>query len=446
MPRFSLRQILIAVVALGIGFSIWRLPQGNWIDIPLATLSFYFVLSLWRHAAATRRLLIEHPALPRQQRWGGRFFVVELLGTAMALIVAWIFGYLAVAELLLTKPADRFLEYVEYPTLPRDFAVLAMLVATGLGSWQSSPAKATPPRQRVYDAVAASGMLIGIILYWADRMLVWFLVYLAVSGVEMAEPPRFLPPEMNVSTAVRIHRFTLFSFAGLPLVIANLLLIGGLLKFWNKPHCRSMLMILLAAGLAANVWLARWIAVQGIRQLSPSFQEAIQVPPLAGITVIASMILLTVGAFSWRCLAKPAPVDHSPHVSDRTLYFHENWLGGLLLGVVAVISVVNTLISSITTSLNSPYSSNTIDWETFVYGLTNYPTQFIWLAAAIGGFAMAWFRWRGRKEPVGANLPCVNPAQFAVTLASLLIVVVAGAPVLAAVSFSYWFVQLGSVF
>jgi hypothetical protein len=439
MPRFSLGQIFVALVAVGIGLSICRLPKGNWVDLPLATLSFYFVLSLGRHAAATRRLLVEQPALPRQQRWGGRLLIAELLGGAMALIVALVFCYLAAAEFVLMWPKDTFLDLVQLPTLPRDLAVLAMLVAIGLQSWRSARAKAPSTRQKLYGGLAAGGTLIVATAYWADRMVIWFLVYLAISGVEMSRPPAWLPQEIDANNVVRIHHFALGSLGGFLLVVGNSLLIGSLVKWWHKPRGRWMLTISLAAGLAAECWCARWIGVHGVRQLSPSFQEALRVPPFAAIIVVATMIVLAVAAFSWRTLAMAAPVDNSSQVPERAWYFHENWLGGLSLGLVAMASAVNTLISEQIASARAPFSTRTI-WLTFVYGETLYPGQLICLAAAIGGFALAWLRWRRRRESVCNVLPCIDPALFAVSMSGLSVFLVVSAPILAAASFSCWFV------
>ena len=451
MLRLSLRQILMAVVAVAIGLSIWRLPKGSWVDIPLATLGFYFVLSLARRALATRRRLRERADLSRQQRWGGRLLVVALSGTALAVVIGLIFSYGAAAGLVLTPPAHEFLDYVQLPQLPRDLTMLAMLVAIGLGTWQGPPAKATPLRQKIFGAVAAVGLLLAIILYWAEHMLIIFLVYLAISGVEMYQSPRFLPPELNVSTVVRFHRFALGGLAGVSFVLANLLLIGGLVKWWSKPRWRWLLTSMLAAGLAAECWLTWWIAVPGLGQLAPAFQQSIPVPPRAGIVVVASMVVLAAGAFAWRLLAKGAPVESGAQVLERPLFFHENWLGSLLVGIVSMAWVLAPFVEALIDQFVSPILSTTMptavplafDLQTLVWVMMSSPAQFIWLAAAIGGLSLGCFDWRRRAQSLGDSLPCVNPAQFGVTLVSVLIVAVASAPIGAAVSFSFLFVRFG---
>ena len=434
MFRFSLRQIFAAIVALAAGLAIWRLPKGDWIDIPLAVLSVYFVLSLLQHAAATRRLLGQQAELPREQLWGGRILIAELVGTAVTLVVALVFRYLAAAELVLLKPEDRWVDFLNLPTLPRDLAALAMLVATGLASWQTTPRRAIALRQNVYLTVAAAGTVV----YWADRMVLWFLVYVALSGVEMARPRAWLTPGIHVIPDVRADRFMVGSFAALPLAIANLLLIGGLVKWWNTPRRRRMFMVALAVGLTTQCCLAGWIMGPGFWQLSPWFFEVLEVPPLAAIVVVAAMILLAVGAFTWRLFAAPAPVDPLQQPPERKLYFHENWFASLLLGAVATTCLVGQLAREILAVWRRSLSV-TEHLELIVYDLIYPATQFLWLAAAIGGFALAWVRWRRRKQPIADVLPCVNPALFTVTMVSSMILVVASAPIIAAASFCFWF-------
>ena len=67
MAKFSLWQIFVALIAVAIGLSICRLPKGSWIDVPLATLGFYFVASIFRRAVAVQRLLREGSDRSRRQ-------------------------------------------------------------------------------------------------------------------------------------------------------------------------------------------------------------------------------------------------------------------------------------------------------------------------------------------------------------------------------------------
>ena len=264
--RFTLSEILVGVAAVAIGLAIWRLPQGNWIDIPVATLSFYFMVSLVRGMAATRRMSSKSVDLPSEQRWGAKILLAIQAGLALTLGFAWIFRYLAANEVLLVPPESIDYMYVHLPTLPRDLTLLTMLAATGIGSWQSASSTKAKPRQNVYAVVAAGLVLIGLIAYWGDRMLIPFLVYIAVSGIEMCQPAKLLPPEMNISTTVRIHRFMTASFAGMALLILNLLLLFGLVQFCAQGAVSLGVTVAPDCGFNCRVW--HYVLVSGTRDLA----------------------------------------------------------------------------------------------------------------------------------------------------------------------------------
>ncbi len=266
--------------------------------------------------------------------------------------------------------------------------------------------------------------MIGIIAYWADRLLIWYLVYLAVSGVEMAQSAWLLPPELNISSAIRLHRFTVGSFAGLLFVSTSLLMICSVVKWWHKSFCRWILMICLAGSVAAECWVARWIAVRGLRQLSPPLHEALKAPPLATSVIVALMTALAAGAFCWRLLARPGR-DDLLLVPERPLFFYQSWFAGLLLALIATTHIVTGLIDYFD-DIASWWSPS--DWTWLIEGLIFRSTQFIWLAAILCGLSAAWMNWRRRKVLVTDTVPCVDPALYALTMLSVTIVVVAAHP------------------
>jgi hypothetical protein len=181
--RFSLSDILVALVALSVGFSIWRLPEGEWIDIPLAATSFYFAIGLVHRAIFTQRRLVELPDISTRRHRDAKLFIAALLGLALVLVIAWFCRYFSANKMLFKQPdGDNYMMlsmYVIVPRLPADLAILAMLAAAVLGSGASAKPK-TPFRQKTYSLLAIVLIFLGVILYWADRMVIPLLVYLAV--------------------------------------------------------------------------------------------------------------------------------------------------------------------------------------------------------------------------------------------------------------------------
>src|SRR4051812_24955358 len=94
MAQFSLGNIFVAIAGLAAGFAIWRLPKGNWTDVPIYLLGFYFAASMARRAVDLRRFISAHP-LPRDQRWRQRLVAVGMLAMAIVLVACWVVRYLA---------------------------------------------------------------------------------------------------------------------------------------------------------------------------------------------------------------------------------------------------------------------------------------------------------------------------------------------------------------
>jgi len=239
-----------------------------------------------------------------------------------------------------------------------------------------------------------------------------------------------------------MRHFALGGVVGLALVVVNILLVAALVRWWSRPRWRWAPLIALGLGLGAQCIVVGWIASQGLWRLSPWMQESIQFPPLETTLVTAAMTFLAAVAFSWRVLAKSPPIDRVSQRSHSPLYWHQHWLGCFLFGIVVAIQWV---ISIAMFAIGVRAGGGSFDWVVLAFAVTYRPAGYIWLAAVIGGFALAWAHWRNRKQPLEVLLPRIDPVLFVVLLASLLIAVVASAPIIAAVSFSYWFVYASMI-
>jgi hypothetical protein len=258
--------------------------------------------------------------------------------------------------------------------------------------------------------------------------------------VEAAQHPGSLPACLDASQAVRIQRFVAGSFAGLAFVGPNLLLIWGLVKCWSNARRRRVLLVCVVAGLTFQLLIVGWIGTRGLRQLSPEFQQAIEVPTTAAIVLAAAMVVVATATFAWRLLAKAAHVEGTEPSDAPNLFFYERWQASLLLGAMAMMPVAATLVDTIQSNLSRTIFPFPL-WEELLYSLS-FPAELLCLAVAIGGFALAVVYWRRRREIVADVLPRIDPAEFAVTAVSLCIFVATAAPILAVAGFSYWFVGI----
>ena len=173
--------------------------------------------------------------------------------------------------------------------------------------------------------------------------------------------------------------------------------------------------------------------------MSPTRRQPIEVHECCG---------LALGAL-WPTLAQPGQTEPPATSGNRRRWFYESWQGSLALGTCAAAAVVGQWIRDLNLLFTSSYwrtAPRPLDLENIVYILTQHPATGIGVAAAIGGLSLAWIRWRTIDEPIGDSLPSVNPSQLAITFFALVVSIVASAPILAAASFSYWFIRFGKAF
>ncbi len=433
MGKHSLRQLFFVMAMIAVGLAIWRLPDGRWTDIPLGALSVAFAVSLAVSATQMRRVLREQPGLTREQSWGLRILVFGFLGTALSLILALIFCELAASRSPLFPPSD-IVSYFDAQTLPRDLSILSMLVAIGLQPTIGSPQALTRPR-KVVESLALVALTIAIILFWIDRTLLHFLVYIAISGVEVAQQMPLLQLE---NPAVRLHRFSVLSVLGLALAVANLLLTAGIATFWDRRRAIRTIAGPLAAGLVLESCISAWVATAGISQLSPPMREAISLPPAPVVAAVSTAVLLSAGAFSWRWLARAIQPKLPPLGGNRRLPFHESALASLLVGATSLAYCCESGFAELQGAFNSPLALRWLDWSSYVYAFADDPAKLIGFAATLGGFGQAWLLWRRRNNPIANTLPSIDPVRFMVVVASLTLLAVLSAPILAGAGFSYW--------
>jgi hypothetical protein len=430
-----LQQLLIAMVGIAIGFSIYRLPHGHWTDIPLAVLCFYFLLGLVQHALFVRGTIVGANNLGSQQAWGGRLLVLELLSTTVGLILALILMGVAAAGTAFMPTNEDILDYAAIPMMPRDFMVLTLLIAVSLGSQPYAISPRVQVRRSIFTAFGLGLMLLLVILYWAEHLFVWFLVYLAIAGIEKAQPAWLLPPELHVADVVRFHRFATASMIGLLLIVTSVLCLYAAIRWRRWTALRTAALVCLGASLATCGWIAYWIGGPGLKQLSPTIHEARHVPPFAAEVTILATMLLFAGMLSWRIVVNWPTSDSSQAIYHRP-FFHQTWTAAAALTVMAS-SLCIVGVSSIVAEFISIGMAQ-FDWQDYVNFLTLRPSQFYWYAAMLGGLIAMCQRWRIRGQSVNEPLPNAEPISYFLAGLTITVLLAVAAPIIAAVGFSFW--------
>jgi hypothetical protein len=433
IPTFSLRQVLLTVVAIAAGCAIARLPQGRWLDVPLAALSCFLIVSLTRDAEQLLRMTSGPHVSFAEARWGSRMFASSLLATAATLLLALALRFAAAAQLLFQTTEDDFDLFFDRHLLPSSLAMLAILTAVLLGQWRRCAMRVVPRRQRLFDVAAIVCLPVVIIAHWWDNLLIWVLVYYALWGVDVGATYVNMPAP-HIDSMRGAAAFALGSYAGLPLIAMHLILLGGLVYRWHDPRWRAVLLAGLTIALIGETFLLWWLAGPGLEQLTPYYRQTLRIPPWPLATVGLALVLLGSLMLAWRMLSGRAFIIDTPVPETQQCWFHEHWSSGLFVAVVALFGIATFAVQVVLTY-------DTLD---IAYAAVQYPTNFIWFAALISGLGTFRQRFRTRREPQQRVLPRVSPAQFAVTFVGLVALLLVSAPILVASTFSMMLIYLGS--
>ena len=434
IPKFTLRQILLAIVTIAAGCAIARLPQGRLVDVPFVALSCFLTVSLTLGAGQLLRMTSGPSTSIDDGRMGGRLFAGSLLATAAMLLLTLALQFAAAAQAMFQTPEDVFsLFFLEQHLLPSDLAMLAITTALLLGQWRRYASRVVPRRQKLFDALAIACTPIVVIAYLWGNLIVWVLIYYALRGVDLAATSVNFPvPQIDSTRGAAV--FARGSCAGLPLIGMHLILLAGVVRRWCDPWWRKVLLVALALTVIGEGCLLWWLAGPGLEKLTPYYRQSILVPPWPFVTVGLAILFLGSLMLTWRTLSGTSILIDPTSSESPVCWFYEHWSSSLAVAGVALLGIV-------TFAAKFVLKYGVLN---FAYAAVQYPTNFIWVAALLAGLGTFWERFRSRREPLQQALPRVSLAQFAVTFAGLATLLLASAPILAAFTFSLILYYLGS--
>ena len=160
-------------------------------------------------------------------------------------------------------------------------------------------------------------------------------------------------------------------------------------------------------------------------------------PPWQSLSLVIALALVAASAVAWRVSSRFAE-NQLTYAAGRQ-FFHETWMGSLLLGLVLLAVLVIGQIKLIVATANLLRTG--LNWDSIAYGLFFYPAQLIYWAAGIGAFAICWLKWRQQSDCQTTAIQLVEPAKFGVFMLAITCVLVLSAPIVAALAFSFWLVN-----
>lgn len=475
--QFSLRGLMVLMFGVACGLSVVSLEKGNWAGGLLAAVSIWIILGLISQVRDLFRAFYGRSDLSGDERWGWRFaafwrtaaaslllghHVVNLLLERGLLVLSefpeamfdvdtdlrdallyltllivlfsvpqsppkrsasWrsrllnIGGvFIAIVLCLLVWSNRWFLEYAFF------WLLVLMVLASVL---RSAPAQPRSPWRRVLGVVGGIvggiGAVVCCLCFWSSQTLIYYLVHVALLGIENTLAPPFAIEGVSPDTVARSQAFFWRSLIAAGFVLVNLALIHQLAGQWTRGFRRRLIWAgLLLPSLAITTAYPVWLYTSGLRSASPFMADALEIGPLHRWVYALLVVIVLATAATYRIVHNSDESTQGPEANWRRnprSYYHERRPLIMLLVVATIVACIADLVSR--------------RWII-------YPTAYL-IAA---GFLLALQKsfWAGYRplNSQPAHPPRLPLPRFCAIWSAMFLTAVFGMPTLAWFSFAVW--------
>lgn len=418
VPRFSVKQLLIAVTSLAVGLS--NLDYF----LPLVAACFLFI-ELLRQV----RLLTALPsATEPTQRYGLKWASSARVLSAISLVA------LIPLELLVTfgvwsLPEREELLFVN--VLPSDFLTLMIVIALALTCRGDS---SRIGQHRVVKIIYGIGAILLLRYVAARGFVIPYLTHMATADVELDRPLRLRRHGVYPDhVAESYFTFRVGIAAALGVALAGLLLILISKNLRSRQPIPKRFIVAFVTLLSACIGYVVWYYGWEFHRISPDIASAgfaaVWVDCLGGM-LIALTLITAVAAELSKVDSPPTSIEE--HASTAAI---QPGLFGLLAICTLLASLVGWIRGMITLCLDPPSWYVTNPLFDFV-DIFLEPEVMLLLALHLFAAQIAW-RWLRDGRPT-ICIVGMNPRAFALNWLALLALFGIGVPLLAAFGFSYW--------
>jgi hypothetical protein len=430
--RFKITDLFVVTLSVAIGCAVAQTPQLSWSDGVFLSVTFMVAVLTGQECLALDRLrkaecsIASMASLTREQRFElaflawSRFTVVTLLALTLSVDLLHRLAIITLPE------GDSWPSDGQWGRAALiDLALLVCLCSPTL-PWRPAPRSLG---RTLISLVASLAAIFWAAIALTDTTLIHFLVFIAVEGIEFAQPSRFtrIVPQENKST------FAYLLIAQSLLVLALAVTLRALARQWTSPlRWRLTLVLVLLLGtvlLAAGTWT---LITGYFREISPAMFEGIVIGPVHRWLVTA--LIIGISSVAWTYLALRDGFAHGQSAAEIPV----NWPFLRFLGPVLVFAFYGVYGVLVATALvENPFFEDTFDWETLFY-LLGYPMYFfpfaVWVTAAV----QLWRLWKSRRAVPRVVLYGITPSALATVASFSILLGALGGAVLAWTSFALW--------
>ena len=301
--RFQISELLYVTTAIAAGCGVAQLRSLSWPFGALVTATILSIPLIVRESLALHRAARSRTTISRDERFELRFLAWSRV-VALAIFVAAVAWHVLEAAELISPIAndDSFDLHDPGPRGRSALLYLSLLVCI------TSPTLLAPLRRSnvwkliIELAAFAAAIALATIILW-NETFIEALVYIAIRGVEQAEPAGAQPPGREIQFACTFLAGTAASI--LLVILANRVIA----RSWERRRLRMAFLFAAVAAGGTLAWVAGWLTATVLPQLSPAMHETIGLGPVYRWFATAALIGLVSCAWTYLVIRRSRPRD-----------------------------------------------------------------------------------------------------------------------------------------
>ena len=433
--QFGISGLMVTVFGVAVGLSLSRNEECYLSDCFLAAVSFWFALGLLWQSRDLVEVLRRNRMFPIDRKFPLYFAIVWRLAITVSLVCHYVLLQLIGNRLL------KIDENIYRPLTERSLLEIPFLLSLLVVLWSLCVVKQRKHGwySRTIGVLGGIVCTVWIIYYCVDTACVPYLVYTAVSGIDMSEPIKCMSEPIKYRQNIfgfqrdQSHYYLFIgSLAAVALLISSIASYLVMLRRWQQPgKTRTIMAILAFICLALASVFPIWIHAFELKRLSAPLAETLWSHSLLHWSVGGLLCLASVSGVAWRLTRRAATPSNGPGdiaPANCRVYYHEQAM------------VIGCLFVGVLLALAGEYARSSPSFFSDLYYWFVAPSHCVSLAVFLMAAQVFWQRLRRPTDlpsPIGV---VVSPGFYALTWIYLLGIVVVGAATLAWLGFSVWIV------
>ena len=449
--QFTIRGLLVLTFATAVGLSVVKaegesrrnpdLFFSEWGHGVLAAVAACFVLGLVNQVRDLWATYRGRADLDPEEHWGWRFAAAWRVAVAVLLVVCYVVEQLQVRKLITWPDELVMVGLVSISSIP--VILFDLVLFTVVLSIPVPPRRKSPSIWNRVISVASVvvGVLFCIFFFWQGQLLT-YLVHVAVTKMELAEPLDSPSTALVNGLVHSEHTFLTYSIAGGIACLICVAILRQMSHLWLRGRAQRSVWcgLFLAAVLGSAVYPV-WIYTNGLGRVAPFMRAELPSWPLK-IWIVGGMILclgVSIGAARLIAPTYEREEDRRPiGIPDwrrrPNWYYHERPIVLIPLFALPIANAIQFIYLVFQRRLPGMWGS---PWE---YIETAFSAIQIYITAALALLALGRFicaAWR--RQPIPTLTPRLNIGQFCAVWLGLLCATITGATTLCWLSFGLYF-------